>query len=84
MLLITKIKTKELKSYGPAESWDWDDLAIPETGFGSKKDVVQAVIEAYDLGELSSYSHVSSPGVLKASVEKDGKAYHLSAHLKEE
>lgn len=84
MLLITKIKTKELKNYGHAESYDWDDLAIPESEFSSKKALAEAVIEAYDLGELTALSHVSSTAVLKAAVEKDGQAYHLSAQIKAE
>ncbi|MBS9335747.1 hypothetical protein [Fructobacillus papyrifericola] len=84
MLVISKIQTKELKALGQAEIKDWDELAIPESDFISKKDLVKAVIEAYDLGDLQTLSHVSSPSVLKATVEKEGQAYHLSARIREE
>ncbi|MCO0831728.1 hypothetical protein NFX39_01290 [Fructobacillus sp. W13] len=80
--MITKIKTKELKNDGRAESYDWDDLAIPESDYASKKELAKAVAEAYDLGEVTALSHVSSKAVLKATLEKDGQAYHLSAHVK--
>ena len=84
MLIITKIQTKELKSMGRADTREYEDLAIPAMDFSSKKELVQEVIDAYDLGELTTLSHVSSPNFLKATVEKDNVAYHLSAKIHEE
>lgn len=84
MLIITKIQTKELKTIGRADTREYEDLAIPAMEISSKKELVQEVIDAYDLGELTTLSHVSSPNVLKATVEKDNVAYHLSAKIHEE
>ncbi len=84
MLIITKIQTKELKAIDPAEVTDWEDLAIPENDFVDKKTLITAVVEAYDLGKLQTLSHISSPSVLKATVEKDGQTYHLSAKINHE
>ncbi|MCK8616797.1 hypothetical protein LNP00_00230 [Fructobacillus sp. M158] len=84
MIIIQKIQTKELKAIGPAEVKEWDDLAIPENDFIDKKALVAAVIEAYDLGELETFSHIASPSVLKATVEKDGQSYHLSGKIHQE
>ncbi|GAP01229.1 hypothetical protein FFRU_050450 [Fructobacillus fructosus] len=84
MLIITKIQTKELKAIGPAEVTDWEDLAIPKNDFVDKKTLITAVVEAYDLGKLQTLSHISSPSVLKATVEKDGQTYHLSAKINQE
>ncbi|MBS9334930.1 hypothetical protein LQZ24_06185 [Fructobacillus sp. M1-13] len=84
MLIIEKITVQELKAIGQAETIAYDDLAIPETEYGSKKDLVQAVIEAYDLGELTTLSHISSPHVLKAAIEKSGHDYQLQAKIRQE
>ena len=84
MLIITKIQTKELKAIGRANTREYENLAIPALNFSSKKELVQEVVDAYDLGELTTLSHVSSPNVLKATVEKDNVAYHLSAKIHEE
>ncbi|GAO99697.1 hypothetical protein [Fructobacillus ficulneus] len=81
MLIIEKIKTKELVSFGPAIDREWADLALPEMD-QSPKDLVKAVIEAYDLGELMAQAHTSNPSVLKATVEKDQQSFHLSAHVR--
>ncbi|GAP02378.1 hypothetical protein FPFC_012580 [Fructobacillus pseudoficulneus] len=78
--MIEAIKTKELVQMGPAKDRDWEDLALPDLG-QSPKELVLAVIAAYDLGELISQAHTSNPKVLKATVEKDGTSYHLSAKI---
>ncbi|GIC69767.1 hypothetical protein [Fructobacillus tropaeoli] len=81
MIIIEQIKTKELVQMGPAKDRDWEDLALPDMG-QSPKELVKAVIEAYDLGELISQAHTANPKVLKATVEKDHASYHLSAKIK--
>ena len=84
MLIIQNIQTKELKAIGPVQVQDWEELAIPESDFIDKKTIINEVIEAYGLGELQTLSHISSPNVLKATVEKDGLSYHVSASIKKE
>ncbi|CAK1230523.1 hypothetical protein R82265_HNDDMDAM_00276 [Fructobacillus cardui] len=81
MIIIEQIKTKELVQMGPAKDRDWEDLALPDMG-QSTKELVKAVIEAYDLGELIAQAHTATPKVLRATVEKDHTSYHLSAKIR--
>ncbi|MDF7637016.1 hypothetical protein PT274_01880 [Leuconostocaceae bacterium ESL0958] len=84
MLIIHHIKSSALRNFGQRDSQEWPDLTLPIAAQQKQQDLLAAVIEAYDLGQVISQTQVSNQRVLKATVEKDGQQYQLTAKIREE
>ncbi|CAK8053632.1 hypothetical protein [Eupransor demetentiae] len=81
MLNIHAISTKSMSRKGPAVTKDYDSLFLTLPSDTSKKVIVNAIIEAYDLGQLESITNHTNTSKIKARIHSSDGPLLLSAEV---